>query len=157
MNDHPTVVIPRTGGAAPPVVIQLRTYAPKPLPIVLNSGGSHPVLFTVCLFMYVFIHFYRQATVWGMTSDFETITDRSELKNDAGCTKNQLWRPILGPFRATSISGGGPAREPFGCSGFRRHFDAKSVGVGDRPGSPAGAQDFGVILDAKSRRKKPCA
>ena len=47
--------------------------------------------------------------------DLETLTDQSEYKNDAGCTKNQLWRPILGPIRATSISGG------------------------DRPGSPPGA------------------
>ena len=56
--------------------------------------------------------------------DLETLTDRSEMKNDAECTQNQLWRPILRPIRATSISGGGPARISSGCLGFGRHFDA---------------------------------
>ena len=27
--------------------------------------------------------------------DLETLTDRSEMKNDAECTQNQFWRPIL--------------------------------------------------------------
>ena len=94
--------------------------------------------------------------------DLETLTDRSELKNDAGCTQKQLWRPILRPIRAISISGGGPAWTSFGCLGFGfildakllgwgtcldllrvprilYHFGCKIVGVGDRPGSPSGA------------------
>ena len=50
--------------------------------------------------------------------DLETFTDRSELKNDAGCTKNQVWRPVLGPIRATSMSGWGPAWISSGCLGF---------------------------------------
>ena len=65
--------------------------------------------------------------------DLETLTDRSELKNDAGCTKNQLWRPILGPIRATSISGGGPAWISSGCLGFGIILDAKLLGWGTGP------------------------
>ena len=67
--------------------------------------------------------------------DLEPLTDRSELKNDAGCISNQPWRPVLGPFRATSFfSGGGPARRSSACPGCRRHFDAKLLGCGTGPG-----------------------
>ena len=65
--------------------------------------------------------------------DLETLTDRSELKNDAGCTQNQLWRPILRPIRATSISGGGPARISSGCPGFDIILEAKLLGWGTGP------------------------
>ena len=65
--------------------------------------------------------------------DPETLTDRSELKNDAGCTQNQLWRPILRPIRATSISGGGPAWISVGCLRFGIILDAKLLGRGTGP------------------------